>query len=106
MKFILEQNSLTLVLNHESEREELKSLLNDDLIQTDDAMYDFFENILANCEWEWINAEEIGALTDAPILGYRDENDNIIEAYGFMNYQVESLLERLLISDKAELQKG
>jgi hypothetical protein len=39
-------------------------------------MYDLLEPIICNLELEWIRPEEIGALTDAPILGIVDRNDN------------------------------
>jgi len=61
----------------------------------DELMYEFFEEFISNTEWEWISPEDIGALTSAPILGIRDEEENVIEAYGFMDYQVTSLMEEL-----------
>jgi hypothetical protein len=106
MLFIEENNQLKLVVDHDGEKDSLWDFHNDGSIETDASMYDFFEGILANCEWEWIDAEEIGALTSAPILGYRDENENVVEAYGFMSYCIESLLERLFISDEAILERG
>ena len=106
MEFIRKENSLLLVIDNDGERDCLWDFHNDNSIETDNAMYDFFESILANTEWEWINPEEIGALTDAPILGIKDENENVIEAYGFMDYAVKSLMVELFVVDKAELQKG
>ena len=106
MKFIEENNVLKLVVDDDGEKDSLWDFHNDGSIVTDASMYDFFEDILANCEWEWIDAEEIGALTSAPILGYRDEKDNVVEAYGFMMYCLESLLERLFISGEAILERG
>jgi len=73
--------------------------------QSDDTMYEFFEGFIANTEWEWIAPEDIGALTSAPILGIRDENDEVVEAYGFMDYAVRSLMGDLALG-KAILQKG
>jgi len=61
----------------------------------DEMMYEFFEDFIANSEWEWISPEEIGALTDAPILGIKDEEGNVLEAYGHMDYAVTSLMEAL-----------
>lgn len=63
--------------------------------QSDKSRLEFFEGLIANTEWDWIDPEEIGALTDAPILGLRNENDNVIEAYGYMDYQVNSLMQAL-----------
>ena len=72
---------------------------------SDDVMHEFFEDFIANTEWEWLSPEDIGALTDAPILGIKDENDKVIEAYGFMDYAVRSLMSDLK-GGKAVLQKG
>jgi hypothetical protein len=76
-----------------------------DTFGTDEVMYEFFEGFIANTEYEWIGAEEIGALTDAPILGIKDEDGNVLEAYGFMNYAVRSLMEDLR-DGKVILRKG
>ncbi len=73
--------------------------------ESDNSMYEFFEGFIANTEWEWILPEDIGALTSAPILGIRDENDEVIEAYGFMDYAVRSLMQDLA-DGRAFLQKG
>lgn len=105
------ENSLILTLDSEDFgmkmlREIKENCLDDfDDFSSDNVMYEFFEEFIANSEWEWIQPEEIGALTDAPILGIRDEDDRVIEAYGFMNYAIESLLD-VLYSGKAVLQKG
>ena len=58
---------------------EIKENCSDDFddFSSDSVMYDFFEEFIANSEWEWIAPEEIGALTSAPILGIRDEEDKI-----------------------------
>ena len=106
MKFIEEENQLRLVVDNDGEKDSLWDYHNDGSIIIDDSMYEYFEDILANCEWEWILPEDIGALTSAPILGYRDENETIVAVYGFMSYCVESLLERLFIDGEAILEKG
>lgn len=59
-------------------------------------MCDVFEDLIANSELDWIAPEEIGALTDAPILGTRDEDGIPREAWGFMDYQVRSPQEDLI----------
>ena len=60
---------------------------------SDETRCDFFEDFIANSEWEWIAPEENGDLTDAPILGDIGEPDR---RYGFMDYQIDSVLGRLL----------
>jgi hypothetical protein len=86
--------------------EETKEYLNEEDFASDDAMYEFFEEFLANSDLEWIDPEEIGALTDAPILGTKDEHGKVIEAYGYMDYAVKSILEDFDNYGKAVLQKG
>ena len=67
---------------------------------------DFFEPYLANSDFEWVAPEDIGALTSAPILGVRGEDDEIIEAYGYMDYAVLSMLEELDTQGEIFLIKG
>jgi hypothetical protein len=73
---------------------------------SDRVMYEFFEGFIANTEWEWIDAEEIGALTSAPILGIRDEKGHVLEAYGYMEYVMKSILEDFFNEGLAVLRKG
>ncbi len=69
-------------------------------------MYYLFEPLLCNSELSWCDPEEIGALTDAPILCTRDENDNPTEAWGFMDYQLRSPQDDLLETGRAVFQHG
>ncbi len=69
--------------------------------ESDDTMYEFFDDILGNSEFTWIGPEENGDLTDAPILGIYGEPER---RYGFMDYAIVSMLERLLDTGKAVLQ--
>ena len=105
MEFIREENQLRIKINQE-EWDELNEEDNDDTLGFDNARFDFFEEFIANSEWEWISPLEISALTDAPILGIKDENDEVIECYGFMDYQVISLVYQLYNCKEAILQKG
>jgi len=105
MEFIKTDKSLILKVDHDVEKMLLVQYKDDGDIDTDDAMYEYFEDILANSEFTWIEPEEIGALTAAPILGIYDENNKVIEAYEFMDYQTKSLLEDLLEYGEAKLQK-
>ena len=73
---------------------------------TDEVMYEFFEGFIANTEWEWINPVEVSALTSAPLLGIRDENGQVLECYGFMEYALRSILEDLNKNGQVVLQKG
>ena len=64
------------------------------------AEIDALESLLANSELDWIGPEEIGALTGAPILGFRDENGEPTAAWGFMDYALRSFLTDLVENGK------
>ena len=96
---------LLLTVN-DDERRELAENYSLDEMNTDNAMFEFFDDILANSEYQWVTPEECGALTDAPILGTKDENDVVVEAYGWMQYAVKSLLVELYENNEALLIKG
>jgi hypothetical protein len=69
-------------------------------IDSNDFMNEVFEHQLCN-GWEWIRPEEIGALTDAPILSNtvkRDEDGKLVNCdrvYWFPDYAVESPIRTL-----------
>jgi hypothetical protein len=59
----------------------------------------FFDALAGN--WEWVRPEEVGALTDAPMLmedARRDDDGNLMPhvgdmVYAHMNYTVEDPIE-------------
>jgi hypothetical protein len=106
MKAVINKNGLTIKLTTREEKEELEEIQKNGELDSDNSMYDFFEIFIANSEFVWILPEEIGALTDAPILGIKDENEKVIEAYAFMDYQVKSILKELLDNGKVFFQQG
>ncbi len=69
------------------------------------ALWDLLENsrYIGN-DWHEVQPAEIGALTDAPIIGYRaqydsedsQQPDRYEKIWWFPNYQVEDFLETLL----------
>lgn len=59
------------------------------------------ESLLANSELEWVRPEEIGALTDAPILGIRTQRGKVKAAWGYMSYAVRSFVDDLIDEGKA-----
>ncbi len=80
-------------------------------LHSDAAMFDAFERLLANSELDWIRPEESDDLTDAPILGIRNPNAGedigefevaALERWGFMTYQVQSVLAALRDTGEAE----
>jgi len=106
MKAVINKRDLIISLDTDEEKEELEQLFANAELDSDKSMYDFFESLIANSELIWISPEEIGALTDAPILGFKDENEKIIEVYAFMDYQVKSVLEELRNNNKVIFQQG
>lgn len=69
---------------------------NPNYFASNEAMYDIFEWLICNSEYDWISPQEIGALTDAPILGikiykddYSDEVKDIL-AWGYEPYMIRS----------------
>lgn len=90
-----DRQTLTITVDH-AERAELSAWDNPDKgIQSDAAMHDFLEPLICNSELDWINPEETSDLTDAPILGTRDDQGEVTERWAFMDYQVRSVLEEL-----------
>lgn len=106
-----DRKTLTIMVDA-AERAELIEMT--PAIHSDSAMHDFLEPITCNSELEWIRPEWVRALTDAPILGIVRRNDNdlpkyrdklicIREHWGWMDYQVTSLLEALRDTGRAVL---
>jgi hypothetical protein len=66
------------------------------------------EPVLCNSELDWVNPSETGDLTDAPMVGIRDqieENGQLIhlipERWAYTDYQIKSFLEDLRDTGKA-----
>lgn len=130
MDYIETPERLTITIA-DSERKELAELKAEDPdhFGTDDAMYDFLERLTCNSDLDWVNAEQTGDLTSAPMLGifgettteesgqfgarhcgcWNDDGDTvskprfdpIIARWGFMDYALRSPLDDLL--DKGEV---
>ena len=73
---------------------------------SDQAMYDVFLPMLANSELDWINPEDCGALTSAPLLAILDSDGLPIKVWGFMDYQVKSVVNELLEKNFVTFVKG
>lgn len=110
---ILANGNLKLTID-KIEQAEFRALhaIDPDNFGSDNNMYEIFEDIISNSEYDWIAPEQIGALTDAPILATFGINDNdrgdreIENAYGFMDYCIISLQDQLLEYGEAILTKG
>jgi hypothetical protein len=91
------QMPTSLVLEVDADTQvELQSLRLDlngdrsDAFSSDSNLYDVFEWLICNSEYEFVQAEETGDLTAAPLLGIRDEHRNVVQRWGFMDYQLRS----------------
>ena len=81
--------------------------IRDDSIDSDSAMLDFISpEALDPDGLEWIRPEDVGALTSAPMLGRRDGSGRIVDAFGFMDYQVRSVLGDLAETGEAFFERG
>ena len=107
MEFIRTEKGLKITID-DTDRKFLQEVSEDNHNQvcTDKAESDFFAPYLENSEFEWIAPEDISALTSAPIFGVRGENNEVVEAYGYMDYAVLSMLEELDTHGEIFLQKG
>ena len=69
-------------------------------MQSDSLMYEILEPLVQN-GLDWIRPEEIGALTDAPIIGdtARDDHGELTEThsvYWYPNYALKSPVQELM----------
>lgn len=129
MKYEISEDRQKLTLTVTAGEQEMLCELpeeGDGNIHSDDTMYEWFEWLIANSELTWINPEETGDLTSAPMLGilgeeqvFRDADSpvphrvtgpNFIQEikgrWAWMAYQVQSLLVELRDKGKAELIGG
>jgi len=95
---------LTLIADDES-RENLKEIAKDnpDWFGTIDCECVTLDQLICNSELWWIMPEEAGVLTDAPILGFRsnEEGAMVTECWAYMQYEVRSFLDDLIADGKA-----
>lgn len=78
-----------------------------DRFDTDDFMYDYFEDYVTNRGLQWSSASETGDLTDAPILAIFDgETERIVQRWAFMDYQVTTPQRQLMERGEAAWEGG
>jgi len=90
MDFTEKNGNLIITIDAE-EREILRESGED--IHTDEYMYDFFGYFIANSGYDWILPVEFGDLTDAPMLCSEGNREH---RFGYIYYQIDSVLGRLL----------
>lgn len=88
------------------ERRELRQESKKEGFHSNDFLYELFESFIANSEFQWVEPEEVAALTAAPILGTRDVNDNVVDVWWFPDYAIRSPQEDLLNHGRVVFQKG
>jgi hypothetical protein len=99
LEYLIHKKENRLIIFADTEaRVEISELESPD---SDEALGDAFEWLIANSVLEWVGPWETGDLTDAPMLGSRNGNGEITDRWAFMEYQIESVLGRLLRTGKA-----
>lgn len=133
MKYkILLNGDLEISFSDDTEFSSLREVKADrgDEFASDDVMYELFERLIANSELQWSRPEYIGALTSAPILAIYGEPrklklgenvkhfnlfghwnnatwvQDVVKAWGYMNYQIRSPQEDMLKDGFVIFQKG
>ena len=96
-----DRKRLTLSIDQPAADALLLDMLEADNSDSDEFAYQVLEPLICNSELEWVDPVETGDLTEAPMLGIRDENDEVLERWAFMDYQVRSLVRELM--DKREV---
>lgn len=98
------KNGVLLIKVEEDERKQLQEdHQNDPDFQSDKYMHEFLEPLTCNSVLDWVDPGEIGDLTDAPMLGIRGTDDQISYRWAWMNYEVKSLQQELLLNGEARL---
>jgi hypothetical protein len=127
MKYTITPATLTLEAD-EAERAELRAAMDErpEHFGTLDHEAEFMESLIANSELEWINPEDTGDLTGAPMLGiygpecqeselpadrigalecgrdsFRGFYQPILQRWAFMDYAIRSFLADLMNTGKA-----
>lgn len=63
---------------------------------SDKFMFEVFEHLVSNSELQWIDPSETGDLTEAPMLGIRDEDGKVLERWAYMDYQIKDMVTELM----------
>jgi hypothetical protein len=119
MKFTQNKSQLTIIVDSDEQMQlrELKLEIGDQF-QSDKALRDFLEPLIANSELQWIDPSDTGDLTEAPMLGILGEESEkgegpygavhvghwdgkdwyqpILQRWAYMDYQVRSPLNDML----------
>lgn len=131
MKYFVSPDGQKLTLTvDDAERTELRDMAAD-VVQSDKALMEFSETLMANSELFWVDAEHTGDLTSAPIIGilgepvpaekpigvlagrWPDDSGSVrthfmpvVKRWAWVRYEVCALLEQLRDSGFAVLVGG
>jgi len=107
MKTEITKDGLLLITEPDDikELQELKEYY-EDKFDSDGVIMEFMESFICNSEYDFIDASEIGALTCAPIIATKNSDNDVVDAFAFMDYQAISLQSKLLEDGQAFLQRG
>ena len=105
MNFREDEKGLTIVASRK-DRQELGRLHKEysDSFHSTNTMIDWLDSFIGSSEFSW-SSDEI-ALCSCPCLVRRDEDDAIIDAFGFMDYCLRSVLQDLQEYGEAFFQRG
>jgi hypothetical protein len=93
----------------QAELQDLRAELNadgSDAFSSDDNLHEVFEWLTCNSEYDFVQPEESGDLTSAPLLGVRDKGGAIVRRWGFMDYQLRSPQDDLADAGRCEFIGG
>jgi hypothetical protein len=99
-----DRHKLTLKIYDEDERIKLlEEICYTDNAHSDQFLNDVLDHLVSSSELSFVLPEETGDLTEAPMLGIRDEDDKVLERWGYMSYQVKSLVRQLALDGEVTL---
>lgn len=100
MKYETVGNKLVITIDQEERDQLLEESLENENFESDDFMCEFLEPLVCNSELNWIDSTMTGDLTDAPMLGIFDhENQDeqiVVDRWAFMDYMTKSVQRELL----------
>jgi hypothetical protein len=100
---------LTIDSTVQTELQNLRAELNADgseAFSSDDILCEVFEWLTCNTDYEFLQPEETGDLTSAPLLGVRDNQGDVVNRWGFMDYQLRSPQDNLADTGRCDFVGG
>lgn len=92
--FDLNTNGVLIITADDTERQEIRFRIDTGESEAD-IEADILQDIVEHSELSYIQPEECGDLTDAPMLGLRDKNGKPTAWWAYMDYQIWTITEEL-----------